>query len=233
MKKSNYFILFLLSITCWSFAQSISETFSTSITNTYNYNYILHQPTGTTKKPLIVFLHGSGERGTDVQKVTTHGPLKYLSNTNLDAFILAPQCPENSYWESESLYQLIQKTLHDNPNIDSNRIYLTGLSMGAWGAWNLAFAHPEIFAALVPIAGFVDRIPMIENCKIKHIPTQIYHGLLDDVVPVEYAITIFKKLKPCSTNLELTIFDDANHDSWSRVYDDKKIYEWMFQQIKK
>ncbi len=233
MKKSNYFILFLLSITCWSFAQSISETFSTSITNTYNYNYILHQPTGTTKKPLIVFLHGSGERGTDVQKVTKHGPLKYLSNTNLDAFILAPQCPENSYWESESLYQLIQKTLHDNPNIDSNRIYLTGLSMGAWGAWNLAFAHPEIFAALVPIAGFVDRIPMIENCKIKHIPTQIYHGLLDDVVPVEYAITIFKKLKPCSTNLELTIFDDANHDSWSRVYDDKKIYEWMFQQIKK
>lgn len=233
MKKSNYFILFLLSITCWSFAQSISETFSTSITNTYNYNYILHQPTGTTKKPLIVFLHGSGERGTDVQKVTKHGPLKYLSNTNLDAFILAPQCPENSYWESESLYQLIQKTLHDNPNIDSNRIYLTGLSMGAWGAWNLAFAHPEIFAALVPIAGFVDRIPMIENCKIKHIPTQIYHGLLDDVVPFEYAITIYKKLKPCSTNLELTIFDDANHDSWSRVYDDKKIYEWMFQQIKK
>ena len=233
IKKSNLLLLLFVSFSSWSFSQSISETFTTSINSSFTYNYILHQPIGTSKKPLIVFLHGSGERGSDVQKVTTHGPLKFIKNSDLDAFILAPQCPENSYWESESLYQLIQKTLHDNPNIDPNRIYLTGLSMGAWGAWNLAFAHPETFAALVPIAGFVDRIPMIENCKIKHIPTQIFHGLLDDVVTVDYAIAIYKKLKPCSTNLELTIFDDANHDSWSRVYDDKKIYEWMFQQINK
>jgi predicted peptidase len=105
--------------------------------------------------------------------------------------------------------------------------------MGAWGVWNLAFAHPEMFAAIVPIAGFVDRVPMVENCKIKHIPTHIYHGLLDDVVDVNYAIEIYKKLKTCSLNIALTIFDDANHDSWSRVYDNAKTYEWMFQQIKK
>jgi predicted peptidase len=68
----------------------------------------------------------------------------------LDAYVLAPQCPENEYWDSEVLYQLILK-IKENA-IDSNRIYLTGLSMGGWGAWNLAFAHPEMFAALVPIA---------------------------------------------------------------------------------
>ena len=194
---------------------------------------MLHKPETKTPIPLIIFLHGSGERGTDVEKVKVHGPLKYVKNNTLDAFILAPQCPENTYWESESLFLLIQKICKENPNIDTQRIYLTGLSMGAWGVWNLAFAHPEMFAALVPIAGFVDRVPMVENCKIKHIPTHIYHGLLDDVVDVNYAIEIYKKLKTCSLNIALTIFDDANHDSWSRVYDNAKTYEWMFQQIKK
>ncbi len=193
----------------------------------------MYKPETKTPIPLIIFLHGSGERGTDVEKVKVHGPLKYVNNNTLDAFILAPQCPENTYWESESLFQLIQKICKENPNIDPQRIYLTGLSMGAWGVWNLAFAHPEMFAAIVPIAGFVDRVPMVENCKIKHIPTHIYHGLLDDVVDVNYAIEIYKKLKTCSLNIALTIFDDANHDSWSRVYDNAKTYEWMFQQIKK
>jgi predicted peptidase len=105
--------------------------------------------------------------------------------------------------------------------------------MGGWGAWNLAFAHPEMFAALVPIAGFVDRVPMIENCKIATIPIKIFHGLVDDVVDVNYSIAIYKKLKPCNSNISLTIFDDAGHDSWTRVYDNKEIYDWMFQQIKK
>ena len=145
---------------------------------------------------------------------------------------MAPQCPENEYWDSEVLYQLILKIQKENA-IDSNRIYLTGLSMGGWGAWNLAFAHPEMFAALVPIAGFVDRVPMIENCKIATIPIRIFHGLVDDVVDVNYSIAIYKKLKPCNSAIELTIFDDAGHDSWTRVYDNKEIYEWMFQQIKK
>jgi predicted peptidase len=114
---------------------------------------------------------------------------------------LAPQCPENEYWDSEVLYQLILKSKENA--IDSNRIYLTGLSMGGWGAW-FSFAHPEMFAALVPIAGFVDRVPMIENCKIATIPIRIFHGLVDDVVDVNYS-AIYKKLKPCNSAIELTI----------------------------
>jgi predicted peptidase len=145
---------------------------------------------------------------------------------------LAPQCPKEVYWESESLYQLIQKVIKENKNIDESRIYLTGLSMGAWGAWNLAFAHPDRFAALVPIAGFVDRVPMIENCKIGEIPIRIFHGLVDDVVDVRYSIDIYKKLKNCAKDIELTIFDDANHDSWTRVYDNPEIYNWMLSQKK-
>ena len=216
-----------------SFAQKAEGgSFTTSLTVNKTLNYILHVPQKTKeKKPLIVFLHGSGEKGNDLEKVKVHGPLKYLKDHTIDAYVLAPQCPENEYWDAEVLYRLILKIQKEN-NIDEKRIYLTGLSMGGWGAWNLAFAHPDMFAALVPIAGFVDRVPMIENCKIKDIPTRIFHGLLDDVVDVSYSTIIYKKLKPCSTDIQLTIFDDANHDSWSRVYDNKDIYDWMLQQKK-
>ena len=226
-------ILVLLLSSFLSFAQSDKiGTLKTEIVIKKELNYILHVPKNTKdKKPLMIFLHGSGEKGTDIEKVKVHGPLKYLKTHELDSYILAPQCPENEYWDSEVLYQLILKVQKEN-NIDTNRIYLTGLSMGAWGAWNLAFAHPEKFAALVTIAGYVDRIPMIENCKIAEIPTRIFHGILDDTVSLEYSIAIYKKLKDCSIDIQLTIFDDANHDSWSRVYDNQAIYDWMFNQIK-
>lgn len=214
-------------------SQETKGSFSTKVTTNHSYSYILNTPKDLkTKKPLLIFLHGSGEKGTDLEKVKAHGPLKYIQTQPLDAYILAPQCPNHVYWDSESLYQLIQKIIKENA-IDTSRIYLTGLSMGGWGAWNLAMAHPELFAALVPIAGFVDRVPMIENCKIADIPTRIFHGLLDDVVDVDYSIQIYKKLKPCSKDIELTIFDDADHDSWSRVYADPKMYEWLFKQVKK
>lgn len=233
MKKFKILAIALL-VSLVSFAQTeVTGKIETKIVAQKELGYALHIPSNTKeKKPLIVFLHGSGEKGNDIEKVKIHGPFKYLKTHDLDAYVLAPQCPENEYWDSEVLYRLILK-IQKEYNIDSNRIYLTGLSMGGWGAWNLAFEHPETFAALVPIAGFVDRVPMIENCKIATIPIRIFHGLLDDVVDVNYSITIYKKLKACNADIKLTIFDDANHDSWTRVYDNKEIYDWMFQQVKK
>ncbi len=231
----RYIIIIISFLFSWnSFAQTeVKGKIQTKIVTEKELSYALHIPENSKeKKPLIVFLHGSGEKGTDIEKVKIHGPFKYLKTHNLDAYVLAPQCPENEYWDSEVLYRLILK-IQKEYNVDTNRIYLTGLSMGGWGAWNLAFAHPETFAALVPIAGFVDRVPMIENCKIAAIPIRIFHGLLDNVVDVNYSIAIYKKIKTCNANIELTIFDDANHDSWSRVYDTKEIYDWMFKQIKK
>jgi predicted peptidase len=233
MKKFKILAIALLG-SLVSFAQTeVNGKIETKIVTQKELNYALHIPSTTKeKKPLILFLHGSGEKGNDIEKVKVHGPFKYLKTHELDAYVLAPQCPENEYWDSEVLYRLILK-IQKEYNVDPNRIYLTGLSMGGWGAWNLAFEHPETFAALVPIAGFVDRVPMIENCKIATIPIRIFHGLLDDVVDVNYSITIYKKLKSCNSDIKLTIFDDANHDSWTRVYDNKEIYDWMFQQVKK
>lgn len=210
-----------------------SGVFKTEVAQKVEIGYALHVPNDTkSKKPLIVFLHGSGEKGTDIEKVKVHGPFKYLKTHDVDAYILAPQCRENEYWNPESVYRLIQKIVKEN-KIDENRIYLTGLSLGGWGTFKLGMAHPEMFAALVPICGFIDRLDRDEICKIKDIPTRIYHGLLDDVVSIDYASQIYQKLLSCNAKTELTIFEDADHDSWTRVYDDPEIYDWMLAQTKK
>lgn len=217
----------------FSFAQKdITGTVKTEVVKKKSIQYALHIPENSKdKKPLIVFLHGAGERGTDIEKVKVHGPFKYLQTNVLDAYILAPQCAENEYWDTDALYELVLKIQKEH-NIDDSRIYLTGLSMGAWGAWNLATAHPEKFAALVTIAGAVDRVVLLENKKLASMPIKIFHGLLDDVVDMNYSVMMYKRLKASNGNVTLTIFDDANHDSWSRVYDNKEIYEWMFKQTK-
>jgi predicted peptidase len=216
-----------------SFAQTtVNGKIKTEIIQKHELGYALHIPADIKeKKPLLIFLHGSGEKGTDIEKVKIHGPFKYLKDHKLDAYVLAPQCPEGEEWDAEVLYRLILKIQKEN-NIDSDRIYVTGLSLGGWGTWNLAFAHPDMFAAIVPISGFVDLIQLEQTCKIAKIPTRIFHGLMDDVVNIDYAITIYKELKKCNSNVELTIFDDAGHDSWSRVYDNQEIYDWMFKQVR-
>jgi len=231
MKKLLFYLFAIL--TNISDAQvETTGSFLKNVQKNYAYNYILSKPIDQNNaKPLLIFLHGSGEKGNDLEKVKVHGPLKYMKNNTLDAYVLVPQCPENQYWESDALYFLIKKIIQEE-KIDTNRIYLTGLSMGAWGAWNLAYAHPELFAALVPIAGFVDRIPLIEGCKIANIPIRMYHGLLDNVVDVQYSVNIYKKLKDCNKDIQLQIFDDAFHDSWTRVYDNPEIYKWLMSKRK-
>jgi predicted peptidase len=232
MKHKIFLIALLFSFITYA-QKDINGILKTEIVQKHEMGYALHIPVNTKeKKPLIIFLHGSGEKGTDIEKVKIHGPFKYLKTHDLDAYVLAPQCPENEEWDNEVLYRLILKIEKEN-NIDPNRIYLTGLSLGGWGSYNLAFAHPNLFAALVPISGFVDLIQLEQACTIATIPTHIFHGLMDDVVNLDYAIAIYKELKKCNGNVELTIFDDSGHDSWSRVYDNKEIYDWMFQQIKK
>ncbi len=232
MKVRTLLIILLFFSSFFLQSQIINDTFSVEIRKQFSYKYSLYKPQETNSaKPLIVFLHGSGERGNDLEKLKIYGPLKYIESQPLDAFILAPLCPEGIYWESESLNALVEKIIHENP-IDTCRIYLTGLSMGAWGAWNLAFARPHRFAALATIAGFVDRVPMIENCKIKDISIRIYHGLLDDVVSPDYSKNIYQRLQPCCKDLQLILFDDANHDSWTRVYSNPEFYKWMLSKTK-
>lgn len=232
IKDSIALVMFLFS--AMSFAQTDTNgKLKTVVVTNYELGYALHKPANTKeKKPLIVFISGDGEKGTDIEKVKINGPLKYLKTHQLDAYVLAPQCKEDEKWSIESIYELILKIQKEN-KIDPDRIYVTGLSSGGWAAWNLALSYPDKFAAIVPISGFVDLIELESVCKIATIPTRIFHGLLDDVVKVDYAITVYKELKKCNAkDVQLTIFDDAGHDSWTRVYDNPEIYDWMFKQIK-
>lgn len=234
MNKVTLLVSALLLALMASAQKDVSGAFKTEITVTRNMTYALHIPENTknAKKPLIVFMHGSGERGINTELLKIHGPLKYVQSHNLDAYILAPQCPDNELYDAEAVYRLIQKIVKEN-NIDERRIYLTGLSMGGWGVWEVAMAHPEAFAALMPIAGYADSVPMLEDCKkLGAIPTRIYHGLMDDAVDISYAVNIYKALKPCAKDLKFIVFDDAGHDSWTRVYNDPATYEWLLQQTK-
>ncbi|MFC6877500.1 prolyl oligopeptidase family serine peptidase [Flavobacterium myungsuense] len=232
MKKIVLLLFFIITEFC--FSQSDEKgSFKTEVIIKKQVGYALHIPKNNKeKKPLILFIAGDGEKGTAIEKVKINGPFNYLKNNELDAYILAPQCLENEEWDVNIIYQLIVKIQKEN-TIDANRIYVTGLSSGAWATFNLAIAYPELFAAVVPISGYVDLYEMDYICKIKTIPTQIFHGLLDDVVNVDYAISVYKLLKGCNANVKLTIFDDAGHDSWTRVYDNPEIYNWMFLQVKK
>lgn len=230
----NIIAIFTLVFSLFSMAQQETKgQFKTTIEKQAELNYLLYQPKDTTvAKPLILFLHGSGEKGNDLEKIKVYGPFKYLKTNSLDAFVLAPQCPEGKNWDSDELYALVQKVMKEH-NIDSSRVSLTGLSHGGWGSWNLAAAYPDTFAVLVPICGMVDRVPLFEAEKIKNIPTRIFHGVLDDVVPMTESVTIYRKLVSIQAkDVHLTLFDDANHDSWTRVYDNAEIYEWMLQQKK-
>ena len=187
MKKIVLLLFFIITEFC--FSQSDEKgNFKTEVIIKKQVGYALHIPKNNKeKKPLILFIAGDGEKGTAIEKVKINGPFNYLKNNELDAYILAPQCLENEDWDVNIIYQLIVKIQKEN-NIDANRIYVTGLSSGGWATFNLAIAYPELFAAVVPISGYIDLYEMDYICKIKTIPTQIFHGLLDDVVNVDYAI---------------------------------------------
>lgn len=228
-----YLTVPLFFISLMSFAQKdiIAKT-TIEVVQKQELGYAFHIPLNTKeKKPLLIFLHGSGENGSDVEKVKIHGPFKYLKTHQLDFYILAPQCPEGEQWNPDILYELILKIKKEN-NIDANRIYLTGLSSGGWGTYSLALKYPEMFAAVMPVSGFVDIIQLEEICKMEKIPVRIFHGLLDDIVPVSNDIAIYKELKKCNKEVELTLFNDATHDCWTQVYENPETYDWMLKHKK-
>lgn len=230
MKKYCLILSLLFSITI--FSQEIKGLFSKEIKTKHELQYVLQLPTNQKEKfPLIVFLHGSGERGTELDLVKNHSPFTYQNLIKESCAILAPQCPENVWWDTTAIYQLILD-ISTKYNVDKSRIYLTGLSMGGWGTFKLALEHPELFAAIAPVCPPVDRVMIIQAEKLKNIPIQIFHGALDDIVPVNNSIDIFGELKKVNPNASLTIFPNDNHNSWDSTYSNPKFYEWIFQQKK-
>jgi len=213
-------------------AQEIKAGFKKEIKKVQQISYILDYPENAKGKvPLLVFLHGSGERGTNLEMVKAHSPFTYKNLMKEPVAILAPQCPENVWWDTETVYQLI-KEIQQKYNIDESRIVLTGLSMGGWGSLKLAMEHPELFSAVAAVCAPVDILMKVRASQYKDLPMKIFHGGNDDVVSPLNSIEFYQEIKKVNKNIELTIFPDDNHNSWDSTYSNPKLYEWMFAQRK-
>lgn len=196
------------------------------------YQYAVTEPKGyaddaTKKWPLILFLHGSGERGADLQKVFVHGPAKEArGGRDLPFVIVSPQCPRGAWWDVHQLKDLLDDVT-TKYRIDPDRVYLTGLSMGGYGTWRTLAEYPERFAAAVPICGGGDTLDV---GRFKDVPTWIIHGGRDEAVPVDESYRMIDALRSVHGRAKFTLYPDAGHDSWTATYADPKLYEWLLAQ---
>jgi len=212
-----------------------SQTFEKQITKTLSCNYLLFLPEDYGQKkqrwPLIMFLHGAGERGDDLKKVKVHGPPMIVENKKDFPFIVvSPQCPTGDWWTDkvEVLINLLDDIVA-RYKVDKERIYLTGLSMGGYGTWSLASAHPERFAAIAPICGGGKRFMAM---RLKDIPVWVFHGAKDKTVPLKESEEMVNAIRNRGGNAKFTIYPDAGHNSWTETYNNQKLYDWFLEQSK-
>lgn len=198
-----------------------------------SYPYQLFLPRGyladkDVRWPLLLFLHGSGERGADVAKVKAHGPPKVADRDPAFPFVLAsPLLGEGQDWDITKLDQLLDHITR-NYRIDRSRIYLTGLSRGGHASWRWAIAEPRRFAAVAPVACRGDPG---EACRLMDLPIWAFHGDRDDVVWPEGSFAMVRAIRACAgRNARLTIYPDLGHNAWDPAYDDPKLYDWLLQQ---
>lgn len=196
----------------------------------HTIGYLLYLPKDYEEKqawPLVLFLHGSGERGDDLEKVKIHGPPKQAAAGREFPFILvAPQCPLNQRWDPLALTALLDD-LTSRYKVDQDRIYVTGLSMGGYGTWSLAIHTPDRFAAIAPICGGGDR----ELAgRLTHLPIWVFHGANDAAVPLARSEEMVAAVKKAGGDAKLTVYPDAGHDSWTETYDNPEFYGWLLKQ---
>lgn len=215
-----------------------AETASLTYTKTVNLKYLLFKPQGYTedkakKLPLMVFLHGAGERGTNVAKVGVHGPPKIVANrADFPFVVISPQCPNGETWQKEAIMALVDQTIAKY-NVDPDRVYLTGLSMGGFGSWALASSYPDRFAAVAPICGGGSAIDILlpargKEAALKTLPIWAFHGAKDPVVKLEESERMVDAFKKAGNNdVKLTVYPEAQHDSWTETYNNEELYKWF------
>jgi predicted peptidase len=180
--------------------------------------------------PLIIFLHGSGESGSDLNKVKVWGPPAIAEKDPAFPFmVVSPQAPEGEWWHANLLKGMIDEVLAKY-NVDRSRVYLTGLSMGGYGAWDLAIQYPEYFAALAPVCGGGNTLRI---GRLKQIPTWVFHGLKDDSVPERESAVMVAALKAAGGDVKYTVLPDAGHvGAWVYAYGEAGLFDWFLQHRK-
>ncbi len=194
-----------------------------------------YDASGDIARPAILFLHGKDETGKTFDILPDGGLHSFVDKNDLPFVIFEPQCPAESEWvfQLDALKTYLDKMVKQY-GIDTNRIYLTGLSMGAIGAWHLAIRFPSAFAAIVPISGgtypflgYPDAVT-----RIKDVPVWAFHGEDDDVLPVALTRILVDTLIKSDGNVKYTYYENTGHDAWTRTYSSMDIYHWLLRQEK-
>jgi predicted peptidase len=220
-----------------------AQKFERKLTQKVSAEYLLFLPEGydADKRknwPLILFLHGAGERGTNLSQVAVHGPPKLVKDQpNFPFIVVSPQCPAGQRWSDDTLLALLDK-VSTKYRVDQKRVYLTGLSMGGYGTWSLGLKHPERFAALAPICGGGERINLLlpdprKLPALKSLPIWAFHGAKDNVVPLDESERMVEAFKRAGGQGKLTVYPEAGHDSWTETYKNPELYKWLLEQSRK
>ena len=188
--------------------------------------YSPSETTGDERLPLVIQLHGAGERGEgddDLCLVDVHGFSKIIKDKEIKCLFVMPQCPKESFWAArvESILEFIEQ-IKAEYNIDPDRVYLTGLSMGGYGTWYTAMAHPHLFAAIAPICGG----GMAWNAASLTMPVWAFHGALDTIVSPMHSDEMVAALEKNGKNVKYTRLDGVGHDAWVYAYNDVLI-DWF------
>ncbi|MBC2838109.1 dienelactone hydrolase family protein [Robiginitalea sp. SC105] len=226
-------------------------------TDTLPYRKLLPEGFDATRKyPLILFLHGGGERGSDNEKQLTHGSGLFTSPVNRGAFpaiVLAPQCAASDYWaqvdldrssypiglefhyekgptRSLGLVMDLLEQYRKAPYVDADRIYVMGLSMGGMGTFELLHRLPGVFAAAIPICGA--GVPETVGGYAGKIPLWIFHGAVDQVIAPEHSLDMVQALFDAGARPGFTLYDRVNHNSWDYAFAEPELLPWLFSHRK-
>lgn len=238
------------------------QRFDRTITKQVGYEYLLalpqgYDPAAEKKWPLLIFLHGSGERGSDIWLVAKHGPPKLLRRETPAApdetpeararreaatkalaenfIVVSPQCPAGTSWDDDGVLALVDE-ISAKHRVDGKRVYLTGLSLGGYGTWSVGIKYPERFAAIVPVCGGGSAVDIRRGLREKKaalvsLAVWAFHGAKDPAVPVEESQTMVAALKKAGvTEVQLTVYPEAKHDSWTETYANPELYAWLLKQ---
>lgn len=254
MKKIWLSFLISLLMSSSLFSQDLTskmeaKQFVSDAGDTLNYRiHVPEAPDSTGSFPVVLFLHGAGERGSDNKAQLTWGVWRFVEDSVQQEhphIVIAPQAPEEQYWGKLDWRESIEMTpkpakplelalqllesLQEDYEIDSNRLYITGLSMGGFGTWDAISRHPDLFAAAAPVCGGGDTR---QAHKLANLPIWNFHGALDDVVPPRLSRDMIAAIRYAGGKPGYSEYPDVGHFSWIPAYNEPTLVDWLFSHRK-
>src|SRR5690606_30982857 len=213
-----------------------AHSFATRVELEVSSRYLLYLPESHTERddwPLVVFLHGSGERGEDLHLVRKHGlPRLIDEGLRIPAVVLAPQCPNGQLWTQQMMtLGVLIDAVAATQGADRTRVVATGLSLGGAGRCELAGLYPARFAAVAPLCGPWTWLFVTDETA--RIPTWVFHGDADEVVPIEESERLVEEIRQRGGDPRFTVYPGVGHNSWDAAYAEPELLDWLVGQRKK